>query len=768
MKNFKFASMLNIFIFIFLFTNITAAEQFQLQIATDKDTYFTGDKVNLSLGLTNTGPDKTVDLYIAYVYPIDLTYFYTYNGYFFWQEFANSSIYEPGKVASGVFIPKNFSLPLSNLIEFSIPIYAGHNEYPIFGRYNIYFAALDSNTGKLVSNITNTSFSFNKPSGTWTNYPYEKSINCLAMYAYTLWCGSFSGGACSINTITSVTNFYTNANGLIANNITDITVDLDGKIWLATYKDGINVFDANSWIFLNSTTSKIGNEVYSIATDKSGKIWVGYDSHIQSFDGNEWIDYDPKDLSSYVNVIELAPDGKIWFGTQGKGVFVFDGENWINYQKKNSGIVDNDITAIAHDIDRKVWIGTREYGISVFDGENWTTISVSDGLASASIGSIAIDSIGRKWIGASGVGVQVYDNTSWTTYTPENSGLTSPGAMDILIDSKDRCWFASRGLSMFDGNEWHNYITTSNPLFGTQVKEIAVDLGNKKWIYNFNTSKNEYKLFVFDNTNWIEITPENVGLTTLNNINVIFPDKEGKVWIGTMDTGLSVFDGENWQTYNASISGSGFTANWVQSITQSPDGKIWAGTLYEGLYSFDGENWQKINISTGSQNIISNFEHLNFDSSGKLWFSSRDIGLCKYDGVNLVYYNKDNSGFTYDYIDGLAIDSIDRKWIIGRIGDTIKNAIIMFDGDNWTFYDSSNSPLPKKEIKDVTISSNDKIYIGANAASGLFVFDDVDWTVYNSYNSGLLDNDVLEIAIDKEGKKWIGTDIGISVLDDNE
>jgi ligand-binding sensor domain-containing protein len=688
------------------------------------------------------------------------------------KEYIQESEFGPGIASANLLIPEGFSLPLTSALKLNFPI--RYDDYILFGKYNLYFAAFEANTANLVSNIANASFSIEKQSGKWTNYPYRPGNTCLAMDGDVLWCGS-KGGACSINTKNDETKYITNADGLMSNYIMDITIDKTGRTWFATKDDGISVFDGNKWIQYNHTTTKIQNDnISSISVDKIGRIWTGTQGGgVYSFNGKEFINFD-NSLVRSVGVIAPAPDGKIWFGTgksssKGAGVWVYDGENWKQYKKSNSGIADDIINAIAHDIDGKVWIGTQEHGISVFDGENWTTISVSEnGLAISTIGSIAIDSIGRKWIAASGVGVQVYDNNSWTTYTPENSGLASARVSDILIDSKDRCWFSTdKGVSMFDGSEWKNYTTTNNPFKGPNIKKITIDTNGNKWIYNA-IYQGESNLFIFDEVNWTEITPDEAGLSTWNNINVIFPDKGGRVWLGTMDTGLSVFDSQNWKTYNASIPGCEFTANYVVSITQDRSGKIWVGTYGDGLFTYDGENWQKIDISTGDQNIIYYFENLNFDSTGNLWFSS-NIGLCIYNGVNLVYYNKDNSGFSYEFIDNIAIDSKDRIWLIGKNVDSFEYyAIVIFDGNNWITYNSANSPLPIREINDITISPDDKVYIGTGTSYGLFVFDGIDWTVYNSYNSGLLDNYVTSIAIDNDGKKWIGTGAGISVLDDSE
>jgi len=130
-----------------------------------------------------------------------------------------------------------------------------------------------------------------------------------------------------------------------------------------------------------------------------------------------------------------------------------------------------------------------------------------------------------------------------------------------------------------------------------------------------------------------------------------------------------------------------------------------------------------------------------------------------------IVYDTTNSGLPYYSIDKIAIDSTGNKWIAqkGYVGTT--EAIIKFDGLNWTIY---NLPLFDDKINFINSLIIDKYgrkWIGTHY-SGLIRFEDTSWTEYNTSNSALPNNQVNCIAIDHNGNKWIGTKNGLAKFDD--
>ncbi len=145
----------------------------------------------------------------------------------------------------------------------------------------------------------------------------------------------------------------------------------------------------------------------------------------RAFRRGAWAGYTTGDglADLWVSAIAVAPDGAVWFGTEG-GVSRFDGKKWTTYRvadgsvpangslsrvsahrhaaellpRGSDGLTNNTVHAIAVAADGALWVGT-DGGVSRFDGKNWTTYTPADGLASHVVTAIAVAPDGALWFG---------------------------------------------------------------------------------------------------------------------------------------------------------------------------------------------------------------------------------------------------------------------------------------------------------------------------------------------------------------------------------
>ena len=112
---------------------------------------------------------------------------------------------------------------------------------------------------------------------------------------------------------------------------------------------------------------------------------------------------------------------------------------------------------------------------------------------------------------------------------------------------------------------------------------------------------------------------------------VMVHDREGFIWIAT-NHGLSRFDGISFKTFlhdpnNPNSLGNNFTT----SICEADDGKIWVGTADEGLFIFDPktEIFEAIRQEDGG--LCGNgINYINKDAEGNMWLGTRYNGTCKW------------------------------------------------------------------------------------------------------------------------------------------
>jgi ligand-binding sensor domain-containing protein len=61
--------------------------------------------------------------------------------------------------------------------------------------------------------------------------------------------------------------------------------------------------------------------------------------------------------SNYLNAVALAPNGALWFGTEGQGAARYDGKTWKTYGIQDS-LLSNSIDGIYAEPNGAVWFAT--------------------------------------------------------------------------------------------------------------------------------------------------------------------------------------------------------------------------------------------------------------------------------------------------------------------------------------------------------------------------------------------------------------------------
>jgi hypothetical protein len=292
-----------------------------------------------------------------------------------------------------------------------------------------------------------------------------------------------------------------------------------------------------------------------------------------------------------------------------------------------------------------------------------------------------------------------------------------------------------------DEGTWTTY-GESGGLVSDYVTSMAVD-GDNMW---FGTNKG---VSVFDGENWTTYDTSNSGLAH-NRVNAIATDSEGNVWFGTY-CGLSKFDGTSWTTYDSLL-------QYVSAIATGQEGNIWVGTClsdgYGYVVGFDGTIWEDGCITA-----------IAVDNSGNVWIGTAIDGVSKFDGENWMTYNTSNSGLASDHVRSVAVDSADVKWFGGCTGRydewcmgllCVAAAVSRFDDSTWTTYIAGSSGLVGTAVNAIAIDCEGNKWIGTKWY-GVIKFDGVNWTIYNTSNSGLESDYVTAIAVDNECNIWFGT-----------
>jgi len=222
------------------------------------------------------------------------------------------------------------------------------------------------------------------------------------------------------------TTYTTSNSGLAFNRVSAVAVDQEGNKWFGT------------------------------------KLDDGYGYGVSKFDGSAWTTYNTSNgalKSNSINVISVDNSNNVWVGTSTGGASKYDGEGWMPY-RAGSGLASDHVRAIAVDSANEKWFGgcTNGYNewcnilncvnaaVSRFDDSTWTTyIAESSGLVGEEIHAIAIDWRGNRWFGTRWHGVNEFDGANWAIYDTSNSGLQNNFITAIVTDNEWNIWFATYG-----------------------------------------------------------------------------------------------------------------------------------------------------------------------------------------------------------------------------------------------------------------------------------------------------------------------------------
>jgi PAS domain S-box-containing protein len=494
----------------------------------------------------------------------------------------------------------------------------------------------------------------------------------------TIWVGTWGGGLNRFDRKTEKFEVYKNIpgnqNSLSNNNVWSIYEDRENVLWVGTDK-GLNKFDKEREIFttyLEESTiagQAVGNRVNTIYQDRSGILWVGADDGLHKCERNGiFTKIGCKGGSKgpgpqKIRVIYGDKDNALWLGTEG-GLYKFILENGKiihdhETTEKLNELRDKQISSIHRDSSGRLWIGTQGQGLYILDplpGRLTPYIDISDNpdsLSNDDVRAIYEDKSCLIWIGTYNGGLNKYDSKrkKFALYRnlPGNQNSLSNNNIMAISKGKDGgVWLGTwgGGINNFNpGNrEFSRYEipdkVSKNPN-RNNIRAICEDDDGVLWIgtgyaglYRFEIGKKNFMPYMIKNSkkkNEYIIGPEEYIL-------IIYLDKEGVLWIGTLDKGLTKIEKnrEKYKNYRYEPQNhQSLSEDKVYSILEDRSGILWIGTGNGGLNRFDREKeeFKRYQPSGDKPDSISH----NFitaiceDRDGTLWIGTNGGGLNKFD-----------------------------------------------------------------------------------------------------------------------------------------
>lgn len=527
-------------------------------------------------------------------------------------------------------------------------------------------------------------------------------------------------------------------------------------------------------------TDDFNSGITHIIQDRQGFLWLATETQFLKFDGQRFINFShqpmnpnsPADFTIWE--MTMDHDGIIWLQPGGYGLDSFDPVtgNFKHYRhddKDSTSVSHDEVTAVFEDRDGILWVGTTA-GLDKFDKqtETFTHYRHKDGdITSLSCNEVRViyqDKAGTLWVGT---GSQ-YDQAPW----PEDH---------------------AGGLNKFDKRtgkfvRYEHMEGEASTLSDNRVQQLFEDSRGIFWVgtardglHTFDRATGKFQRHSYDPDH-----PEKLSRPPVRNkfnytpdyITFILEDASQRIWIGTFEGAISVYDPatNTCKYYDVHPDGKGNLAGtgyW--SGMKSSDNTIWISTSTKELYKVK-PNKKTIEHKTLDKMVLRIAE----DEANNLWLGTNG-GLIKESAsgntetfflgsatsnVEILFKGAD-SGQAENLVTGSVIEQ-DHIWVSSYGGlQSIDMSTKEFTSLKHSI-ENRNSP-GSDFLNFVEKSSASKLWIGTVDA-GLDLFDTntkrfEHFTNKPNDTTSISNNRLISIIKDRNSNTWAGTFLGLNKFD---
>jgi ligand-binding sensor domain-containing protein/serine phosphatase RsbU (regulator of sigma subunit) len=499
----------------------------------------------------------------------------------------------------------------------------------------------------------------------------------------TVWLGTYGKGLFS-----AVLDPFTKQYSIRPSSINNLMPDLliwdifnkrNNELWIATENNGVLKIRKDKIIgSFNKDNGLISNQILNITEDKEGHTWFAtFGQGALMYENEKFINYNEKDglKGNQVRSIFLDNDEMFYLATE-EGVLKFKKEgnhiNQLNAYSAKVGLSDVGANTLTKVNKNQIWIGTN-YGINIIQNSKLTALPSNNILNNKKINILYTDRNKKIWIGTDGGFGRLSHDSLY--FMDIGNGLINNEIQAIIEDKKDRIWMGTlEGLVRLEGKTYSDFnnedgLTTNyKEGFPTcKVYSLCEDHVGNIWIGTADGG-----IFKFDCTK--DSIPISViatkGVLSSNTINALYFVNDSMLIAGNingfdlllLDKQLSIKNVIQYSNKDGFLGGEIFP----NSIVSDNDGFIWFGTK-NGLVRYDpriGNN--KYLPKSLITDLRLFFEEVNWKSRG--------MDISKWTGLpeNLVLsYNEKHltfsfTGFYYNNPDDLEfsyyLENQSKEW----------------------------------------------------------------------------------------------------------
>ena len=453
----------------------------------------------------------------------------------------------------------------------------------------------------------------------------------------------------------------------------------------------------------------------------------------------------------------------IWFTTNSQGLYKYNGDDFTlyNHQRDNpNSIISDRLECIYADKSGMIWIGSFASGLSRLDPHddsftNFThDIDDSTSIRSNGIRRITEDDEGRIWIATvNGLDYWDPDTDSFKRDFKESTDA------DLLSKEHIRTLYLDNSGILWAGS--------SSPFYGEQSKGGLFRIDpNVKTVKRYISS---------DDPN------------SLNNdiVTAVFEDSRGTFWVGTAGDGLHTMDrelgrfqrhqnvpGDPNRLSRPPVRGFSYSMDHIRFIEEDDSGKIWIGTMNNGINVFDPGNGAIKHLSSdesGSNYLpIRDFWSSLKGKDGLMWLAAWSPGDT---GSKLIKINLSPIELGHFDVGGPVFSFVDGPSEVSSIFMGSKKAILVVSDDDIITHAHYFTKEGIESFNHLSLDANDNIWGSTEKGLVFYNYFENEHKLYPLYDDELAIGELLNLnmtATIGSDSILVATDNGLYFFDHND
>lgn len=571
------------------------------------------------------------------------------------------------------------------------------------------------------------------PPVTVTQHTDTSDVTAIVPYDGKVYCGT-RGGLAVWDIENGTYEIITTAQGLSSNVITSLLVDDQNRLWVGSV-EGISMFETGEWKQYSTSDGLPGIEINDLTLDGDNTLWVATSGGIARKSGSGFSPYKDDEWENDIpaEFVYFDRGGNMWIGTKESGLYLKTPEKWTHYNA-NSGLLGGSASNFIQTWDNSYWVAGWA-GICRWDGFGWKAYRSSQTLKTFVLRDFGTTN-DRLWYFTDN-GVHASQGSDWVHYT-EDDGLLTNDVMSGYVVTNDLVYVGtSNGLSVIKNGEIENYVVP-NTHHGANCISIKHDSEGRIWTGTWETGMN-----LFDSGYWMRVMGPEEGMLNVVRSTVFGP--EGLIVFNT--NGGVVFNRNNeWRRFTRS---DGITSDDVRCGVFDADGDYWIGTS-TGVSRYHNGRWQRYRAIHGLPS--GNVWACDMDSDGTIWFGTAK-GIVSITGDGIVNHTDDLVGEEPDVRSVLAANG-------SVYFGTEDGRVLVYSDGNWDvlgnrFLDTNSG------IYTMITEPGGALWLGSNGSGVIRI--DGDKAYKYTVKHGLPSNYVRDLSYN-DGVLWAACFGGIATI----